>query len=331
MCDPVVTPIVLGIVSAAVGTVGSIAGYQQQQAQVTAANNAAWQQTVFQNRNIENQAQTSLRQNIFQLQQSNRAVEFQNQNILQQSQIQMDQVTRSNLRAHQEWQSALINNQYQNLNQELDYTQQLNRSALSRQIADIQQQMNQRGLGIELEDAQRRLRDAQSLAAFEGERLMVSNLQASGSLLASGKSGGSIGLAAQSVDAAYGRDLSMVGTNFQSKLDDFYSETANAYMKKVQADWEAVSKIVPEPSRSINIPAPVAPIYASMPEAPIFAPMQTKLAPMGKTLFAAAPIKTPGPSGIGLVAGIGSSIIGGVSSGLSAHSMLDKSSAPKRG
>lgn len=324
MCDPVVTPIVLGVVSAAVGTVGSIAGYQQQQAQVTAANNAAWQQTIFQNRNIENQAQTSLRQNIFQLQQNNRAVEFQNQNILQQSQIQMDQVARSNLRAHQEWQNSLIANQYQNLNQQLDYTQQLNRSNLSNQVADIQQQMNQRGLGVELEDAQRRLRDAQAVAAFEGERLMVSNLQNTGSILSSGRSGGSIGLAAQSVDAAYGRDLSMVGTNFQNKLDDFYSETTNAFMKKVQSDWEAVSRIIPEPVKPLDIPAAGAPIYASMPESPIFAPMQTKLAPRGKTPFAPAPVMTPGPSGIGLVAGIGSSIIGGVSSGLSAHSMISK-------
>lgn len=322
MC--VAVPIILGVVSAAVGTVGTIAQYQQQQAQVSAANSAAWQQTIFQNRNIENQARTSARQNIFQLEQNNRAVEFQNQNILQQSQIQMDQVMRSNLRAQQEWQNALVNNQYQNLNQELDYTQQLNRTTLSRQIADIQQQMNQRGLGVELEDAQRRLRDAQAVAAFEGERLMVSNLQATSSVLASGKSGGSIGLAAQSVDAAYGRDLSMVGTNFQNKLDDFYSEATNAHLKKVQADWEAVSRILPEPVKPLDIPAPAAPIFASMPEMPIFAPMQTKLAPMGRTPFAPAPVKTPGPSGIGLVAGIGSSIIGGVSSGLSAHSMLKK-------
>lgn len=324
MCAPIVVPIVLGIASAAVGTVSSISQYQQQQAQVAAANNAAWQQTVFQNQQIRNQSSQALRQNIFQLQQNNLAIEFQNQNILQQAVIRADEVTRSNLRAHQEWQSALINNQYQNLNQELDYTQQLNRSTLSRQIADIQQQMNQRGLGVELEDAQRRLRDAQAVAAFEGERLMVSNLQASGSVLASGKSGGSIGLAAQSVDAAYGRDLSMVGTNFENKLGDFYSEVTSAHLKKVQADWEAVSKIIPEPVKPINIPAPPEPIYASLPEQPIFAPMQTKLAPIGKTLFAPAPFSSPGPSGIGLVAGIGGSILGGVNSGLSAYSMIKK-------
>lgn len=324
MCAPIAIPIVLGVASAAVGTVSGIAQYQQQQAQVSAANNAAWQQTVFQNQQIAQQSNQALRQNIFSLQQSNRAVEFQNQNILQQSQIQTDQVVRSNLRAQQEWQNALVANNFQNLNQELDYTQQLNRSALSRQVADLRQQMNQRGLGVELEDAQRRIRDAQAVAAFEGERLMASNLQAQGTVLASGRTGQSIGVSIDSVDAAYGRDMSMVGTNFQNRLDDFYSEVTSAHLKKVQADWEAISQIIPEPSKPIDIPAPPEPIYASMPEKPIFAPMQTKLAPMAKPIFAKTPVSNPGPSGIGLVAGIGSSIIGGVSSGLSAHSMIKK-------
>jgi hypothetical protein len=314
-------PVAIGIATAVIGTVGSIASYSQQQAQVSAANNAAWQQTVYQNKQIANQSQQQLRQNIFQLQQNNRAVEFQNQNILQQSQIQMDQVVRSNLQAHQEHQAAVTANQYQNLNQQLEYTQQLNRSNLSKQVADIQQQMNQRGLSSELMDAQRRLREAAALAAFEGERLMVSNLESTGSVLSTGKSGGSIGLAAQSLDAAYGRDMSMVGSNFENAKEGFFSEATNAYSKKVQADWDAVSKIIPEPSKPIGIPTPAEPLYASMPRDPIFAPMQTKLAPVGKMLFADAPVKSPGASGIGLVAGIGGSILGGVQAGYQFEAM----------
>jgi hypothetical protein len=318
MCDP----ITLGIATFVVGGVTTIAQHQQQQAQVTASNNAAWQQTVYQNKQIANQSQQALRQNIFSLQQNNQAVEFQNQNILQQTQIQMDQTVQSNLRAHQEWQAAVTANQYQNLNQQLDYTQQLNRSNLSKQVADIQEVMNQRGLGAELEEAQRRLKDAAAVAAFEGERLMVSNLEMTGSVLATGKSGGSIGLAAQSLDAAYGRDASMVATNFDSAKEGFYSEVTNAYTKKVQADWEAMAGIIPEPASPIGIAAPMEPIYASLPDQPIFAPMQTKLAPMGKTLWAPAPTKTPGPSGIGLVAGIGSAAIGGYGAYRQAKSMI---------
>lgn len=320
MCEP----ISIGIATAAIGAVGTIASYQQQQAQVAAANDAAWQQTVLQNRQIAAQSQQALNQNIYQLQQNNRAVEFQNLNILQQSQIQMDQTVRGNLRMHQDWTQALVANDYQNLNQQLDYTNQLNRSRLSQNIADIQQQMNQARLGTELEDAQRRLRDAQAEAAFEGERLLVSNLQASGSVLSTGKSGGSIGLALQSVDAAYGRDMSMVGTNFQNRADDFFSEVANAHMKKVQSDWEAISQIIPEPSQPIGLPAPPKPIFASMPDAPIFAPMQTELPPMASPIFAPAPGKTPGPSGIGLAAGIGSSILGGVQAGYQMAGLIKK-------
>lgn len=317
-------PVVLGIATAVVGAVGSIAQYQQQQAQVTAANNAAWQQTVLQNRQIANQSQQALRQNIFSLQQHNMAVEFQNQNILQQSLSQVDAVNQSNLRANQEWQNALVANNYQNLNQQLEFTQQMNRSRLSKQIADIQQQMNQRGLSSELEEAQRRLREAQAVAAFEGERLMTSNLTASGTLLASGKSGTSIGLAQQNIDAAYGRDMSMVGTNYENKKEGFFSDVTNSFIKKSQADWDAVSKIIPEPTQPIGIPAPPEPIYASAPRDPIFAPMQTKMPKPGKMLFAPPPTMTPGPSGIGLVAGIGSSILGGVSAGMQANAMIKK-------
>ncbi|AGF91079.1 hypothetical protein S-CBP2_0038 [Synechococcus phage S-CBP2] len=317
-------PVVIGIATAVIGGLGTIASYQQQQAQTTAANNAAWQQTVYQNKQIANQSQQALRQNIFQLQQNNRAVEFQNQNILQQSIIAMDETVRSNLRAHQEWQYAVTQNDYQNLNQQLEYTQQLNRSTLSKQVAEIQQQMNQRGLSAELEEAQRRLRDAAAVAAFEGERLMVSNLTATGSVLATGKSGGSIGLAAQSLDAAYGRDMSMLDTNFGNAKEGFFSEVTNAFTKKVQSDWEAVSNIIPEPSQPIGIPAPMEPVYASMPKKPIFAPMQTELAPWSKPLWAPAPSRIPGPSGIGLVAGIGSSIMGGISAGMQAQSMIPK-------
>ena len=312
-------PIAIGIATAVIGGISSIAQYQQQRAQVTAANNAAWQQTVYQNRQIANQSQQALRQNIFSLQQNNRSVQFQNQNILQQSQIQMDQTVRSNLRAYQEWQASVTANQYQNLNQQLEYTQQLNRSQLSKQVAEIQQQMNQRGLSAEMEEAQRRLRDAAAVAAFEGERLMVSNLEATGSVLATGKSGGSIGLAAQSLDAAYGRDASMVATNFDNAKEGFFSEITNAFTKKAQADWEANAGIIPEPASPIGIAAPLEPIYASLPDQPIFAPMQTRLAPMGRTLFAPAPVRTPGPSAFGLVAGIGGSILGGVQAGMQAN------------
>lgn len=313
MCEP----ITIGIATAVMGAVGTIAGYQQQQAQVTAANNAAWQQTVLQNKQIANQSQQALRQNIFALQQQNMAVEFQNQNILQQSLMQVDAVNQGNLRANQDWQNALIANDYQNLNQQLEFTQQLSRSRLSKQISDLQQQMNQRGLSSELEEAQRRLREAQAVAAFEGERLLVSNLTASGTLLASGKSGSSIGLAQQNIDAAYGRDMSMVGTNYENKREGFFSDVTNAFVKKSQADWDAVSKIIPEPTEPIGIPAPPEPIYSSQPRDPIFAPMQTELAPWSKPIFAPAPAKASGPGGIGLVAGIGTSILGGVSAGLS--------------
>jgi hypothetical protein len=325
MCDA----IALGIASFVVGSVGSIASYSQQQAQTAAANQASFQNYLFTNQQISSQANQALQQNIFNLQSQNQQVQFQNQNALQQSIFQSDSVNRSNLRANQEWQDALVQNQYSNLNKDLDYTSRLAQSMLSQRTADLQQQINQRGLNADLEDAQRKLRDAQALSAFESEKLMASNLQATGTLLSSGKSGQSIGLAAQSLDAAYGRDLSMVGTNFQNRMEDFYSDTMRSYMRKTQADAEAISRIIPEPLKPIDIPAPSAPIYASMPEAPIFAPFQTKLAPMADVIWAPAPIQQKGPSALGLVAGIGGSIVGGIQTGYQMDGMINPAPAPK--
>lgn len=317
-------PVVLGVVTAAVGAVGAIAQYQQQQAQVAAANDAAWQQTLFQNRQIDSQANYSLQNSIFQMNMHNQQVNYTNQQTLQNAILQTDQTMRGNLRMHQEWQDALVRNEYQNLSSELDYTSKLNQSILSRNAADVQKQISQRGLNQDLIDAQRKLRDAQAMAAFEAEKLMAGNLKATGSVLATGRTGQSIGIAVQSLDAAYGRDLSMNKVNFQNRLEDFYSETMNAYMKKVAVDSEAMSKIIPEPVKPIDLPAPSAPIYASMPEMPVFAPMMTNPGPQASVVYAPAPIKQPGPSGLGLVAGIGSSVIGGIQTGYQMNSLINQ-------
>ena len=320
-------PLILGIASFAVGAVGAIGQYQQQQAQVAAANDSAWQQTLFQNKQIDSQANHSLQGSIFQMNMHNQQVNYTNQQTLQNSILQTDQLMRGNLRTHQEWQDALVRNEHGNLASELDYTSRLNQSTLSKSAADIQQQISQRGLNQDLFDAQRKIRDAQAMAAFEAEKLMAGNLQATGSVLATGRSGQSIGIAVQSLDAAYGRDQSMQKVNFDNRLEDFYSDTMNAYMKKVAVDSEAMSKIIPEPYRPLDMPAPGAPIYASMPEMPIFGPMMTSPGPQASVNYAPAPIKQPGPSGLGLVAGIGSAVIGGVQTGYQMNSLIAKPAA----
>jgi hypothetical protein len=312
----------MGIASLGVGVASSVSSYNQQNQAASLANQQGWQNTLSQNRQIEAQATQNLNQNIFQLQQANSATNFQNQNITQQSLLQSADVFRSNANLDRQFFQEQVNVAYSNLNNQLDYTTQLNKSLLSKNVADLQLQINQRGVGAELEDAQRKLRDAQQIAAFDAEKLLVTNLKSQGSVLASGRSGGSIGLAIQSVDAAYGRDLGMVGTNFQNRVDDFYSESTNAYMKKAQADFAAMSEIIPEPSKRIDIQGPSSPIYASMPEKPVYAKYQTELAPMPKLIFADAPVMQKGASGLGLAAGIGGAVLSGVQTGMQADATI---------
>jgi hypothetical protein len=322
MCGPVAIPIAMGIASLGVGVASSVSSYNQQNNAAAMANQQAWQSTLAQNRQIEAQSFQNLNQNIFQLQQSNFATNFQNQNITQQSIMQSGEVFRANANLDRQFYQEQTNTAYANLNSQLEYTSLLNKSILSKNVADLQLQMNQRGLSAELEDSQRRLRDAQQLAAFDAEKLLVSNLKSQGSVLASGRSGGSIGLAIQSVDAAYGRDLGMVGTNFQNRVDDFYSEATNAFMKKTQADFAAMSEIIPEPSKRMDIQGPSSPIYASLPEKPIYARYQTELAPMAKPIFAGVPVMQRGASGLGLAAGIGGAVLGGVQTGMQADATI---------
>jgi hypothetical protein len=314
--------VAIGVASAVVGAVGSIAQYQQQQAQVAAANDAAWQQTVLQNRQINSAANQNLQQSIFSMQMQNRQVKFQNQQTMQQTMLQMDQVVRSNLSAHREWQQAMLQNSYANMQNQLDYQGRFNQSLLSRNAADLQQGINQRALNADLEAAQIRLQDARAQAAFESERLMASNLQAQGTVLAGGRSGQSIGLSVQSVNAAYGRDMNMVGTNYANSVEDFYSDSYKAYLAQIQRDAEAISRIVPEPSKPIGLPAPPEPIYAPMPDRPILAPFMKSPGPYQSAIFAPAPTQQPGPSGIGLIAGIGGSIVGGVQAGYQARNYV---------
>jgi hypothetical protein len=322
-------PIAIGIATAVVGAVGSIAQYQQQQSQVAAANDAAWQQTVLQNRQINSAANQNLQQSIFNMQMQNRQVKYQNQLTTQQTILQMDQVVRSNLSAHREWQQAMLQNTYANRQQKLDYQGRLNQSLLSQNAASLQQGMNQRALNADLEASQIRLQDARAQAAFESERLMASNLQAQGTVLARGSSGQSIGLAVQSVNAAYGRDMNMVGTNYANSVEDFYSDSYKAYLAQIQRDAEAISRIIPEPAEPIGLPKPPKPIYAPLPDRPVLAPFMTNPGPYQPAIFAPAPTQQPGPSGIGLVAGIGSSIVGGVQAGYQANSYINP--APSSG
>lgn len=311
MCAPAI-PAIIGIGAAVAGTVGSIASFQQQRAQADAANAAARQQQLLSNINISRDADFNLQQAAFNTEIQNQNTINANNQLIYNSILRANETVNSNLLLNQQYLSQLNQRNYGQLNQRLDFAGRLNQYRLSKQASRIAQKLSDSTLSSELEDAQRRLREAAAEASFASEELLASNIKATGTLLATGKAGQSIGLELGSIEGAYARDYTQIGRNFEIATEDFYQDTTNAYLRDIARDAEAKRSVLPKPVKPIPLPKPPAPVFAQMPDMPPLAPLQTDLPPLPDTPFQPAPVKQPGPSPLGLVANIGSSVIGGI-------------------
>jgi hypothetical protein len=118
-------------------------------------------------------------------------------------------------------------------------------------------------------------------AALEASELMAASMRAQGTLLASGRTGQSIGILANDADREYSRDLATLGLNL-AYANNNYLTTAQG----IQQQWESANNL---------------------------AASQRQLKP-------SKPIMQSGPSVLGLVGGLAGSVMGGFSAfqGLSA-------------
>ena len=299
MCPPAVVAAVVGIASAVVGTVGSIASYQQQQQQVDYANQQAMAQANYQQQ-----------QALYQNEQFNRQVFNQNQQAQYQTFNQNAAIANQNLQTKFDYFAQNNRRSYDNLQNQLAYQTELNKSIISNNYVDTQVDLNKQATSRAMMQEQQRLQDAANQSAFEGQRLLASNLQAQGSILGSGRTGQSIGLLLNSADASYGRDAAMLNKNMDTAVGDYYQNSAMAVIRQLNADSEAYSKLVPEPIKPIDLPSIPDPVYASFITPP---PLQDFNYDIGPTM---KPVLARGPSSLGMIAGIGSSVIGGVSAGI---------------
>lgn len=121
---------------------------------------------------------------------------------------------------------------------------------------------------------QQKLSAANQKAADEAQQLLVKQFQSQGSILASGRSGQSIGLMVADTQREYGRDLANLGLNLGYANMDYGNSVENARNSWISANNLAASNRMIEPS---------------------------------------APIRTPGPSGMGLVTGLGAATMTGLS------------------
>lgn len=321
MCDPVIG---LGIATAVVGGVQTIAGYQQANAAADFADTQAFNQVQAANRAAEQQASFAQSQALFAMEQQNAQINIANQRTLNEWILSSQQTNLANARTQREFLMAKQQLDFTKMNNQLEFQGQLNKAILSELRAETQKGYNQIDLNFNLEEAQERRNQARAERAFEAERLMVSSIQAQGAILATGKSGQSIGLGVLNEGAKYGRDMRMAQRNLETAMGDFYSQTTNAFISKAQKDAEAIASIMPRPVDPISLPDVAPPVFAEYAPEPVFANFMTDPGPLQGPSYAAMPTASPRPSTLGLVAGIGSSILSGVSAGMSANAMLKK-------
>lgn len=321
MCDPVVG---LGIATAVVGGVQTIAGFQQANAAADFADTQAYNQMQAANRAAEQQASFAQSQALFNMEQQNAQISISNQRQLNDWILSSQQTNLANAQTQRQFLMAKQQNDFTNMNNQLQFQAQLNQSILSELRAETQKGFNRLNLNADLEAAQERRNQAQAQRAFEAERLMASSLVAQGTLLSAGRSGQSVGLGVLNEGAKYGRDMRMAQRNLETAMGDFYSQTTNAFIGKAQADAEAIASIMPRPVDPISLPDVAPPVFAEYAPKPVFADFMNDPGPIQGPSYAPMPTASPRPSTLGLVAGIGGSILSGVSAGMSANSMIKK-------
>jgi hypothetical protein len=320
MCDPVVG---LSIATFVVGTISTVANYSQQQAQASAASNQQFAQYQAQNRAAEQAALQQQNRSLYELQNYNNQVEQNNQLALNSWLNTNQQRNQANLTLQSEFLAAQQQRDYTNLNNQLQWQQNLNQAILSDQRAETQLLLNQEGLNSKLEANQRKQNDAEALRSFEAERLLASSIQSQGSILAQGRTGQSIGLAVNNVIGSYGRDRRMLDRNRESALADFRTENVNAYLAKAQKDSEAIASIMPKPMQPLELPNIASPVFGAAPKNPVFAPFSLDPGPTSGPTYGAMPVGIPGPSSIGLVAGIGSAAVSGYGTYVKNKNLID--------
>jgi hypothetical protein len=299
-------PVAIGIASAVVGGLGAVASYQQQQQQVAYANQQAQAQADFQNR-----------QALFQAEQFNKQVSFNNQTLLQQTSNQRNSIANQNLQTQLEFMGQQNQRQYQTLQDQLQYQTELNKTLASQEFVNTQLSLNRNATSRAIMAEQQKLRDSQAQSAFEGQRLLATNLQTQGTVLSSGRTGQSIGLLVNDAQRTYGQNAAILDRNMETAFGDYENNSAMAVLRQLNADSEATSRLLPQPIKPLPLPELPRPVFADLPE---FGPMQQFMDNPGPM---ASPVFASGPGPIGLISGIGGSILGGVNSGLQANALIN--------
>ena len=172
---------------------------------------------------------------------------------------------------------------YQNQVAQAQYQQQVQAYELSQRAYQQQIESNSAAANRAYQREQLKLQEKKSEATQRAQDLLAAKLQSQGTVLSSGRTGKAIEILANDAEREYGKDLANLGTNL-----GYASQTYGMNVQDIYRDAEAANNV---------------------------AASQRMLSPM-------SPITAPGPSPLGLIAGIGQA-------GLSGYSTYSSLKAPK--
>lgn len=161
---------------------------------------------------------------------------------------------------------------YQNQVAQAQYQSEMAAYQRSQQAYNDQIEANRAAADRGYQREQQKLIEKQAEAQQRAQDLLIEKLQAKGSVLASGRTGKSIQVLASDAEREYGKDLANLGTNLGYATMSYGMNTQDIYEEAKSANNIAASQRMFKPSE---------------------------------------PIKTPGPGALGLIAGLGSSALGG--------------------
>ena len=103
---------------------------------------------------------------------------------------------------------------------------------------------------------QQKLGFEQQKAALDAHKSMITSMQAEGTVLASGRTGQSIGVLANDATREYSRDLATLGMSLGYAYQDYYSGTESIFNQAQSATNQAQSNRMLQPSAPLRMPGP---------------------------------------------------------------------------
>jgi len=187
--------------------------------------------------------------------------------------------------AQYQYQQQAAQYQYQvaEANATAQYNQEMAAYHASQEAYQAQLDANSAAANRAYQYEQLQLKGEYDKARQQAAQLMVDKLKAQGATLATGRTGKSVALLVSDAEREYGRDLSALGTNLGYARDAYTLQQEQNFLEAKSANAAAAARRMIQPVKGI----------------------------------VAKPMAGPAPSAAGMVLGIGQSILGGVTTGMS--------------